>query len=156
MKGSILDFSVSEGRGVLRCEDGNRYSFEGSEWKSDDVFPKRNMQVDFLLDGDEVKEIYSLEKQDSVFCPEETSVAAIISLIFGILSLLLGWWSLALPSLVAIVAGHIGRRNIKKSEGSLGGNSLAVGGLILGYFSLILYTVLILFFVGTVSFMSTY
>ncbi len=58
-----------------------------------------------------------------------TSSLAIISLVSGILG-----WTLAplLGSLVAIVTGHLARREIR-TDPSLGGDSLAVVGLVLGW-----------------------
>jgi hypothetical protein len=67
--------------------------------------------------------------------PEATpnSTAAVVSLVFGIL----GWMLLPLIGpIVAVVAGHIGRRQIRASEGRLGGSGMATGGLILGYLQL--------------------
>lgn len=59
-----------------------------------------------------------------------TSTAATISLVFGILS----WIALPLiGSIVAIVAGHMARREIQASNNQLGGSGLALAGLILGY-----------------------
>ncbi len=63
----------------------------------------------------------------------ETSPLAIISLVFGILS-----W-VALPiigALIAIIAGHVARGQIRDSRGELQGDGLALAGLILGYLSI--------------------
>jgi hypothetical protein len=67
--------------------------------------------------------------------PEATpnSTAAVVSVVFGIL----GWMLLPLSgAIVAVVAGQIGRREIRASEGRLGGSGMATGGLILGYLQL--------------------
>ncbi len=80
--------------------------------------------------------------------PRLTSSLAIISLISGILG-----WTLApiLGSLVAIVTGHLARKEIRRDP-SLGGDSLAVVGLVLGWVAvlgaLLAVAVLILFFGG--------
>lgn len=61
------------------------------------------------------------------------SQAAIVSLVFGILSYVM------LPvvgAIVAIVAGHIAKREIRDSNGQLGGGGLATAGLVLGYIQL--------------------
>ncbi|MCD9549490.1 NINE protein [Photobacterium carnosum] len=51
MKGTILDFSIQESSGVISSDDGARYSFHSSEWKSDKQ-PSRGLKVDFaLVDG---------------------------------------------------------------------------------------------------------
>ena len=59
------------------------------------------------------------------------STAAIVSLVFGVLT-----WLPILPAvgaIVAVVAGHIARRQIRESNGQLGGSGMALAGLILGY-----------------------
>lgn len=59
-----------------------------------------------------------------------TSTAATISLVFGILS----WIALPLiGAIVAIVAGHMARREISASNNQISGAGLATAGLILGY-----------------------
>lgn len=74
--------------------------------------------------------------------PERTSSAAVWSLIFGIAALVSCFLGLifAIP---AIVCGHIGRGNIERSLGRLGGHGLATGGLMLGYFHIILVFLLV-------------
>lgn len=78
-----------------------------------------------------------------------TSSLAIVSLVSGILS----WVALPLlGSIVAIITGHMARGEIRRSGGTLDGDGLAVGGLILGYLQIALaiigFAVLILFFGG--------
>ncbi len=60
----------------------------------------------------------------------QTSTPAIVSLVGG----LLGWSLLPLiGSLVAIVAGHMARAEIRRNPAMLEGDGLAVAGLVLGY-----------------------
>jgi hypothetical protein len=59
------------------------------------------------------------------------STAAVVSLIFGILC-----WVPVLPvigAIVAVIAGHIARNQIRDAKGQLGGAGMAKAGLILGY-----------------------
>lgn len=58
------------------------------------------------------------------------STAAVVSLIAGILSYI------ALPvigPIVAIIAGHMAKNEIRRSNGQLGGSGMATAGLVLGY-----------------------
>jgi hypothetical protein len=58
------------------------------------------------------------------------SGAATVSLIFGILAYIF------LPfigAIIAVIAGHMARNEIRASGGRLGGNGLATAGLVLGY-----------------------
>lgn len=62
-----------------------------------------------------------------------TSTNAIISLIGGIA----GWTLLPfIGSLVGVIFGHIAKKEIKNSNGTVGGNGLATWGLVLGYIAL--------------------
>ena len=81
----------------------------------------------------------------------QTSTLAIVSLVSGIL----GWTLLPLVgTLVAIVTGHMARKEIRRSNGQMDGDGLAVGGLILGWISAALWligiVVFIVFFGGLV------
>jgi hypothetical protein len=63
----------------------------------------------------------------------ETSGWAIFSLIAGIL----GWLGVfGLGGLLAIIAGHIAKSQIRNSQGHVGGNGLATAGLVLGYLNI--------------------
>ncbi|GAA6153377.1 DUF4190 domain-containing protein [Pseudoteredinibacter isoporae] len=64
--------------------------------------------------------------------PAKTSTLAIVSLVFGILGLFF------IGSLVGIITGHLARSEIRKSEGRLEGDALALTGLITGYIGFIL------------------
>ena len=59
--------------------------------------------------------------------PAETSAKAIISLVCGLL------FFVPLSFIAAIVFGHLGLSEIKKSAGRLKGEGIAIAGLVLGY-----------------------
>ena len=72
-----------------------------------------------------------------------TSSLAIASLVSGIL----GWTLLPfIGTIVAIITGHMARAEIRRSAGTLDGDGLAIGGLILGWVSALLWIVGILVF----------
>ena len=78
-----------------------------------------------------------------------TSSLAIVSLVCGIVS----WIAIPLlGSIVAIITGHMARSEIRGSGGSIDGDGLAIGGLILGYLQIAFVAlglaVLFLFFGG--------
>ena len=62
--------------------------------------------------------------------PTETSSLAILSLVTGI-----GAWVIlpVIGAIIAIVTGHLARREVRNSLGRLTGNGLATAGLVLGY-----------------------
>jgi hypothetical protein len=79
----------------------------------------------------------------------QTSTLAVVSLVFGIL----GWTLLPfLGSLVAVVCGHMARGEIRRAQGTLEGDGMAVAGLVLGYIviglSVLAVLAAILFFGG--------
>lgn len=82
--------------------------------------------------------------------PGSTSVSAILSLVFGILS----WVGLPFfGAVVAIVCGHVARGEIRRAPpGAIQGDGLALAGLVLGYLHLVLFvfaaSLLLTFFGG--------
>ncbi len=58
---------------------------------------------------------------------------AIASVVLGALGILLSWFVLAIPSILAVIFGHIARSQIKASAGRQAGAGMALGGLIMGY-----------------------
>ena len=83
----------------------------------------------------------------------QTSVLAVISLVFGIL----GWTLLPfLGGIVAVICGHLARGEIRRTPDQLEGDGMAVAGLVLGYASLVLgllfLLAIFLFFGGLVWF----
>jgi hypothetical protein len=76
--------------------------------------------------------------------PPPTSTAAIVSLVFGILA----WVGLPfIGAVVAVIAGHLARADIRRADGRLGGDGVAVAGLLLGWIqlALALFGLLVLF-----------
>jgi hypothetical protein len=65
--------------------------------------------------------------------PAPISTLSLTSLMMGII----GWIFLpVVGGIIAIITGHLAKREIRQSEGLLGGNSLATAGLLLGYANL--------------------
>ena len=67
--------------------------------------------------------------------PVQRSGAATWSLVLGILGLLC---PTLIPAIVAVVLGHKALGQIRRSDGSLGGGGLAIGGLVTGYIGILL------------------
>ena len=66
----------------------------------------------------------------------KTSKMAVTSMIMGILSIFIGWLTLAILPIIAIVLGHKAQGKIKRSEGMLTGSGAAIAGYVTGYISL--------------------
>ncbi len=73
----------------------------------------------------------------------KTPGIAIASLICGILSWVCVGLLAAIP---AVITGHLALGRIKRSAGALAGRGLAIAGLILGYISIVVMTVLLILF----------
>lgn len=58
---------------------------------------------------------------------------AIASVVLGAVGIMLSWFLLAIPSILAVIFGHIARGQIKRSAGTQDGAGMALGGLIMGY-----------------------
>lgn len=65
---------------------------------------------------------------------QRTNTMAVVSLVAGIIS----WVGAPLVAgIVAIICGHVARKQIKASYGGEGGDGLAMIGLVLGYINVI-------------------
>jgi len=79
---------------------------------------------------------YPPESLAAVSSPPPTNAsAAVASLVLGIVSVFL--FFLIIPPVLAIVFGLSARREIASSGGSLKGNGMAVGGIVLGVLCLL-------------------
>jgi hypothetical protein len=67
--------------------------------------------------------------------PSQNSTAAIVSLAAGIAS-----WTILpfVAGVVAIIAGHMAKKEIRASGNRLGGDGLSTAGLIMGYANVLL------------------
>jgi len=64
MQGKILDFSIQNSSGIISADDGKRYNFSTSEWKSDKS-PNNGQIVDFSIDGENAIGIYLVQSASS-------------------------------------------------------------------------------------------
>jgi hypothetical protein len=154
MKGKILDFNLQDSQGIILSEDGERYSFVLQEWISKNIFPTINAKVDFITENAEAKQIYLIEEQiqkqaqQTIVYAKEQSAAAIISFVFGLIAVFFDSMLFLIPSIIAIIAGHVAKSNIKSSNGQLDGSGFATAGLVLGYLSILVYLFIIFGFVA--------
>jgi len=71
--------------------------------------------------------------------PVQASSLAIVSLVSGIAS----WFVLPLiGAIIAVITGHMAKKEIRASEGRLGGVEMANAGLVLGYVHLALSVIM--------------
>lgn len=75
---------------------------------------------------------------------------AVASLVCGIAGILLSWFLLGVPSILAVIFGHIALSRAKQGTGS--GRDLAIAGLIMGYAIIGIWAMLML--IGVAAFMA--
>jgi len=80
--------------------------------------------------------------------PKTTSTYAILSLAFGLMA-----WLMAplLGAIVAVVCGHFARAEIRRAQGAIEGDGMAMAGLVLGYLQIalaIVFAVVVAIFFG--------
>ena len=77
MKGKILGYDSRNNEGAIRGSDENRYAFQLSEWKGEDV-PKPETPVDFVPHEGVAQKIYPIRDSEA---EESKFVLGIISLL---------------------------------------------------------------------------
>lgn len=75
---------------------------------------------------------------------QSTSGFAVASLVLGITGFIIGWFTFFISALPAVIFGHLARGRIKRANGTIAGNGMAIAGLILGYMQLALFGIAIL------------
>ena len=61
VKGAILDYTVQTNAGIISGDDGQRYSFQGAEWREIGKFPTKGMRVDFTPQAGIAAPIYLIQ-----------------------------------------------------------------------------------------------
>lgn len=88
MKGRVLTYSVQDNAGVISGDDGRRYTFEGPQWREQEL-PVQGAHVDFQVaaDTDEAVSIYLIREGAPTPALGEKNkvVAGILAILFGVL-----------------------------------------------------------------------
>lgn len=87
----------------------------------------------------------------ATMAPSQNSTAAIVSLSAGIASWTIFIFIPFIGALVAIIAGHMAKKEIRESGNRIGGDGLATAGLIMGYAHMVLSCLAI---AGLIAFMA--
>lgn len=75
-----------------------------------------------------------------------TNGMSIASMVLGIVGLFVSWFTLGIPSILAVIFGHIGLSQTSKSRQS--GRGMAVAGLATGYIAIGLFALFIFVVIG--------
>ena len=82
----------------------------------------------------------------ALFVAPPSSGAATASLVLGIIGIVLGWCVCGIPSLLAIIFGHVGLRQTRNN--AMSGHGMAVAGLVMGYVLIVPTIIVTVLFLG--------
>ena len=159
MQGQVINFDSRMASGTLRCNEGKQYNFSEREWQGVSA-PQPGDRVTFMpigLHATGVAPMHQAAAAASAPAKPATPTAqaptaaataptlsslAVISLVAGVAGLFF------FGSLIAVICGHIARSQIRRSQGQLTCDGLAIAGLILGYFALVVTLLITIGLVG--------
>ncbi|MBD0292103.1 MAG: DUF4190 domain-containing protein [Jiangellaceae bacterium] len=73
---------------------------------------------------------------------------AVASLVLGLIGLFVSWLTLAIPSILAVIFGHVALARVRR--GIADGRGLAIAGLVLGYLTLAVLALLLVAVFGLI------
>lgn len=76
MTGKILNIDTETNSGVISAQDGNRYNFNISEWKTNNRQPAIGLEVDFTILDEMANEIYLINQAVADFDVEHQAKGA--------------------------------------------------------------------------------
>ncbi len=109
MKGKILEYNIQNSEGVISGDDGKRYKFKSSNWKSDKS-PDANQIVDFSIDGENATDIYLDKPVNNINLSKNKLIAALLAFFlgaFGFHKFYLGCTTAGLIMLIVSLLGFI-------------------------------------------------
>ena len=106
MKGTILDFSIQSNSGAISGEDGERYNFNGADWKGDSP-PARGMSVDFSAEGNQAKEVY-LAVGSTASSGKSKIAAGLLAIFLGGLGIHKFYLGYTVPGVIYLLINTVG------------------------------------------------
>ena len=87
VKGTILDYTIQTNAGIISGDDGQRYSFQGAEWREAGKYPTKGMRVDFSPQAGFASAIYLIQDAQSATSgnAEKRDCNHVMAGLFGIL-----------------------------------------------------------------------
>jgi hypothetical protein len=132
MRGQVLQVDAAVGSGIILGSDGNRYSFNRSDWKGPST-PASGAEVDFISGDGVAQDIFPLpgsSSSASAYAASTARVAApprsqsegssVLLGVIGILCLVLGFVVPLIPTIAAFILGLIGADSAKRHNNESG------------------------------------
>ncbi len=66
VKGTILDYTIQTNVGIISGDDGQRYSFQGAQWRETEKYPTKGMRVDFSPQAGNAIAIYEVRDKQNL------------------------------------------------------------------------------------------
>lgn len=105
MRGTILEYDPRKGVGVISGIDGNRYNFEGSEFKNEIATANAGAEVDFVNSHEAASQIYLLNAASEDKSRLLSAVLAVFLGNFGAHKFYLGYNTAGIIMLVVSMVG---------------------------------------------------
>ena len=111
MTGQVLDYSFQTNSGIISGDDGNRYTFTGSDW-NETANPSRGMRVDFEAQGANAVSIYralGAVSGASLLSGEKNRIAAgVLAIVIGAFGVHKFYLGFTKPAVIQAVLGGLG------------------------------------------------
>jgi TM2 domain-containing membrane protein YozV len=107
MKGQILEYSVQTNSGAISGSDGCRYYFSGADWKGGSA-PARGMSVDFEVEGNQAKAVYTSIGSSSSSSSKNKVAAGLLAIFLGGLGIHKFYLGYTWPGLVYLLCNTVG------------------------------------------------
>jgi TM2 domain-containing membrane protein YozV len=103
----LLDYSVQSNSGTISGIDGNRYYFEGAEWKGAGT-PTRGVSVDFDTDGNKAKAVFPALAGATAAGSKNKVAAGLLAIFLGGLGIHKFYLGFTGPGLVFLLTNTVG------------------------------------------------
>ena len=106
MKGQILEYTVQTNTGAISGSDGARYYFNGADWKGT-CAPARGITVDFEVDGNQARAIYTSVGSASSSSKNKTA-AGLLAIFLGGLGIHKFYLGYTGPGIIFLLVNTVG------------------------------------------------
>jgi hypothetical protein len=86
VKGTVLDFTIQTNAGIISGDDGQRYSFQGAEWRDTGKYPAKGMRVDFTPQSERASTIYLI--QDATYGKKQGGLSVLKWIVISLVGLI--------------------------------------------------------------------